>query len=365
MYPIILNGRSIPLENIIRGQVSHLAQDPYEKKVLEFCSTWIKKPDFLQVSTSGSTGKPKTVNISREQILHSVGATQKKLKLQKDDHALACLDVEYIGGKMMLIRALEIGMRLTILSPASDPFKEVRLERPIDFIALVPLQLHTILESVQRDLLDSCKAILVGGAPLSLTLEKSLVNCRAPIYSAYGMTETVSHIALRRLNGPQQKDYFEILEEAEIGVDESQCLWVKSPVTNQQLVQTNDMVELIDAQKFVWKGRKDHVINSGGIKIHPESIEKELEEIWSELDLEVRFFVGGLTHSTLGEMVCLILEGTSIPQPIEEQLRYQMVSRLTKYEVPKSIFYVDRFIETPTGKIKRKAILEQIMVDRL
>ena len=365
MHPISLNGRTIHFENIIRGSVSHLAQNTYEKKVLEFCSNWIKKPDSLQVSTSGSSGKPKTVNISRDQILYSVATTQKALNLQKGDHALACLDVEYIGGKMMLIRALEIGMRLTILSPASDLFKDVRLEMPLDFIALVPMQLQAILESARSDLLDSCKAILVGGAPLSLALEKSLEKCEAPVYSAYGMTETVSHIALRRLNGPQQKDYFAILEGVEIGVDESQCLWVKSPVTNQELVQTNDMVELIDAQKFVWKGRKDHVINSGGIKIHPENIEKELEEIWSELDLGVRFFVGGLTHSILGEKVCLILEGTSISPPIEEQLHYQMVSRLTKYEVPKSIFYVDRFIETPTGKIKRKAILEQIMVDRL
>ena len=361
MHPIILNGRSIPLENVISGQVSHLAQDPYEKKVLEFCSSWMKKPDFLQVSTSGSTGKPKIFNISREQIMHSVGATQKAFKLQKDDHALACLDVEYIGGKMMLIRALEIGMRLSILSPASNPFKVVRLGAPIDFIALVPMQLHAILESVQSVGLDSCKAILVGGAPISLALEKSLVKCKAPVYNTYGMTETVSHIAFRRLDGPQQKDYFETLEGVEIGVNENQCLWVKSPVTNQKVVQTNDIVELIDAQKFVWKGRNDHVINSGGIKIHPESIEKELEEIWSDLDLEVRFFVGGLPHSTLGEKVCLILEGTSIPNPIEEQLRNQMASKLTKYEVPKSIFYVDRFVETPTGKIKRKEVLVQLL----
>lgn len=207
----------------------------------------------------------------------SARLTGQTLGLQPGDAALVCLNVRYVAGVMMLVRGLELGLSLTIQEPSGNPL--ANLDPATDrfaFAAFVPLQLQTILEQTpdKMPILNGMKAIVVGGAATSLALERALQVITAPVYATYGMTETVSHIALRRLNGPDASEVFTALDGVTLGTDERGCLHSTAAATNFEQIQTNDVVELIDPAHFRLLGRADRVINSGGVKIQPERVEQ-------------------------------------------------------------------------------------------
>ncbi|WKN33812.1 AMP-binding protein [Porifericola rhodea] len=335
----------------------------YAQQSLEFCQKWLNGQKEFRIHTSGSTGTPKEILITREQMTASAHATAHALSLQPGDTALVCLNTEYIAGKMMLVRGLEIGIHLVIVPPSSMPLASI--QTPIDFCALVPLQLNHMLETENQNLLKKLnlmRAIIVGGAAVSFQLEQRIQqHLSAPVYSTYGMTETVSHIALKRLNGEYASDTFRLLPGVEVRQDERHCLSIRGTVSQKQWIQTNDIVELLDKQHFRWLGRADHVINSGGVKIYAEQLEARLQPIIYEQGFAEQYFVAPMPDEKLGEKLCLILQRkTPLSKPQTESLYKWMRENLHPYQIPKEVFYVAEFSSTPTGKVQRASTLARL-----
>ena len=305
--------------------------------IYNFLQDWFSSKDFLIVNTSGSTGKPKSIALQKKNMINSAIATGKYFDLQPKISALLCLPVEYIAGKMMLIRALTLGWHLDVTKSNSSPLKNNT--KTYDFLAMVPLQVeNSILE------LQNVKTLIVGGGVVSYHLQQKLKEVSANVFATYGMTETITHIAVKKINNYKgSKTFYEVLPNVNIYVDERNCLVVKAIDLSEELIITNDVVQLITATSFEWLGRFDNVINSGGIKLQPEKIEQKLQPY-----LNQRFFITGLQDNILGETVVLIIEG------IEDNILKNVTQNLFRYEKPKEIHFVAKFKETKTQKIDRK-----------
>ncbi|MBN8821554.1 MULTISPECIES: AMP-binding protein [unclassified Spirosoma] len=336
---------------------------PYESEALDFCKAWQSGQTEFVLHTSGSTGTPKPIRLTRAQMQASAHLTGQTLGLQAGDPALVCLNIRYVAGIMMLVRGMELGLPMTILEPSSNPLEHLDLATShFAFTALVPLQLQTILEKSPDKLpiLNGMKAILVGGAATSPALEKALQVISAPIFATYGMTETVSHIALRRLNGPSASDVFTALKSVTLGTDERGCLHITSAATNFVRVQTNDVVELLDNLHFRLLGRADTIINSGGVKLQPELIEQRINQVLTDYGLSYRVFVAGLPDDQLGKRVVAFVEQAHSTPPelfwrAWETAQADIRQQIGKYAVPKDVIIVPNFAETPTGKLDRRA----------
>lgn len=351
-YPwLIVNGTSYSLSDIRQGKFSE-SSNPIENSSLSFCKDWLNgKQEFL-LSTSGSTGPPKVIAVTREKLKASAQLTASYLGLKKEFTALVCLDTRYIAGVMMLVRSMETGMKMYIVEPAANPFEKIPNTVTIDFVALVPYQLESILQSDQKDRFDSLQIALIGGAPLSAKTRNALYKYPCSFYATYGMTETLSHIALQKLNGIDAQNFFQVLPGVMVSKDDRGCLVIQAPHLSTAPMITNDLIELVEPDKFRWLGRIDSVINSGGIKVIPERIESIIEPIMTSLHLPNRFFVAGVSDPLLGEVVTLIVEG-DLTSNQEQDLRLRLKDGLGRYEIPKTIRYATQFIQTDTGKIDK------------
>ncbi|CAA9247306.1 MAG: O-succinylbenzoic acid--CoA ligase [uncultured Cytophagales bacterium] len=332
---------------------------PHERQALTFCRQWEEGQETFVLQTSGSTGMPKPIVLTRAQMAASARMTGKVLGLEPGDRALVSLNTQYIGGLMMLVRGMELGLQLVVTEPASLPLAGLGPDAHLDFFSFVPLQLQHTLEKdpTKLDLLNGAKAILVGGAPVAAALEEMLQSIAAPLYQTYGMTETVSHVALRRLNGPGRQAHYTLLEGVKMTADERRCAIIDPNLPGLAPVVTNDVVELLTPSTFRWLGRADNMINSGGVKVQAEKIEALVEKMFERLHLKNRFLVAGLPHPELGESVALLVEGPPLPNQTEAHLTHFLQHSLPKYERPKSIRYVPSFAETPTGKIDKRLTL--------
>jgi O-succinylbenzoic acid--CoA ligase len=357
---IVINGKLFNWDEILNGSYPTNLES-YQKSILEFCNHFISGQQEFKLTTSGSTGIPKVMTVKAELLKKSAQMTAKAIGLQTGMKALVCLNTDFIAGKMMLVRGLEIGMDLYITPPSSNPFQTLPENLSFDFLALVPFQAETILKNHfnQKTLLDKMKAILIGGAAISFELEELLQHVKAPIYHTFGMTETLSHIALRKMNGIDKEDYFTILEGVSISKDDRNCLVIQSPFTDGPII-TNDVVELIDDKRFKWLGRADFLINSGGIKIHPEIIEKEIERIFYQLKLPNRFFITGTKDPKLGETVSMVIESKPWDISLMEKFKEQLSARLAKYSLPKHYFFLAKFEETGSSKIDRRKSIQKL-----
>jgi O-succinylbenzoic acid--CoA ligase len=258
---------------------------------------------------------------------------------------------------MMLVRGLERNMHLTIVEPHADPFDFVPAEEEFDFAAFVPLQLRAVLTAGRANRLNKMRAILVGGAGVEPSLLREVEQLKVPVYLTYGMTETASHMALRRLNGPQASPHYRVLPGLHLGQDERGCLTVRGDVTDDQLIVTNDRIELVDKHTFDWLGRVDFVINSGGVKVQAEKVELVLDVALAELGESRRAFVAGQADERLGQAVTAYVEGSPLRTPAEQRLLELLRERLGKYELPKRVVYIPTFQTTASGKLDRAATL--------
>lgn len=358
------------------------ALDSNARAALAFCQRWLAGETEFVVHTSGSTGAPKPITLRREQMVASALATGRALGLRAGMRALVCLSVRYIAGQMMLVRGLELGLAMTLVEPAGDPLAALPADAVFDFTAVVPLQLQALLDGPAnyRRRLDLMHAILVGGAAVSADLEQRVQALAAPVYHTYGMTETATHVALRRLNGPQASPWFHPLPGVKLAVDERGCLRIKGPMTLDQWLQTNDRVELVvghpepapqplgslivgtaaPSPAFRWLGRADNVINSGGIKVPSEAVEAAVGWAWRDLALAPRrFFVAGVPDERLGEAVALVVEGEPLPSDQAAALLQALRQLLEHHHAPRRLLYRPAFAETPTGKIDRRASLQE------
>ncbi|MCY7349719.1 MAG: AMP-binding protein [Cytophagaceae bacterium] len=346
---------------LIPGQPLPEPQSPYDAQALDFCQKWRAGQGVFTLQTSGSTGKPKPIKLTRQQLIASARMTGDTFGLMPGDHALCCLNVAYIAGIMMLVRAMELNLLLTVVEPSTHPLKNLNSQEPLDFAAFVPLQLQTILENPAENLpiLHPMKAILVGGATVSATLETAIQAIEAPVFSTYGMTETVSHVATRRLNGVERSERYHLLEGVGAGSDDRACLWVRGAITNEEIIQTNDVVKWVDTQTFDWLGRFDNIINSGGVKVQPERIENAAEVALRRVGFSGRFFVFGLPDERLGQQVALVVEGAPLTLAQQISVDESLREGLSAYEAPRRWVAVREFFETPTGKIDKRKTVEK------
>ena len=355
---LLLNGREYAYAAIreypaqLNGPVNG-----YEAKVLDFIRQWLNGTQEFSLTTSGSTGPPSPIVLRRRQMEASARRTADFFDLGPGDRALVCLNCEYIGGMMMLVRGLERNLHLTIVEPHADPFSYVAADAEFDFAAFVPLQLKAVLAAGHAPRLNQMKAFLIGGAPADAALQQELQPLQATAWLTYGMTETCSHVALRRLNGPHATTSFRVLPGIAAGQDERGCLTLRGDVTNDQLIITNDVVRLLDAHTFEWLGRADFVINSGGVKVPAEKVELVLDMALAEIGASRRCFVAGQPDERLGQAVTAFIEGKPLTQAQESQLRSLLAARLGRYEQPRQLRYVPTFAATPNGKLDRAATL--------
>ena len=313
----------------------------------QFLQEWFSISDTIQVKTSGSTGKPKTIQLKKEFMINSALSTGVFFELPEKTTALLCMSTDYIAGKMMLVRAVILGWHLDIEAPVSNPLK--RLKKQYDFSAMVPMQLQNSLSEIYK-----IKKLIVGGGIVSDELVKELKDISTHVFATFGMTETITHIAVKKLNhlknvalSEEGGAFYKTLPHVNISIDNRNCLIINAPKVSEEVVVTNDVVEIVSASEFRWLGRYDNVINSGGIKLHPEEIEKKLSQIIFQ-----RFFVAGIPDSLLGEKLILVIEGQ------QTSFEFDDVKGLTKYQTPKSVYFVAKFVETATNKVQRFKTLD-------
>ncbi|GAA3606312.1 AMP-binding protein [Flavivirga amylovorans] len=346
-----LNGIQYIYEDLMEVAYSFVKEGmPYETYIGEFLLDWLDHDNFIVVNTSGSTGKPKPISINKQAMVNSAVATGDFFNLKPGDKALHCLPSSFVAGKMMLVRAIILGLELDLVEPTLQP--GFNTKKHYDFCAMIPLQLQNSL-----NICDRIKTIIVGGASVSNSLKKKIQNLNSNIYETYGMTETVTHIAVKKINNFNNESrghaelveasYFQTLPNVSISQDERDCLIIDAPKLSKDKIITNDIVKCLSDNEFEWLGRFDNVINSGGLKLFPEKIEAKLQD-----KIKERFFVASSTHDTLGEQLILILESDS------NKLDESAFLDLDKFEKPKRIYTVEQFTETPSGKIQRKKTLE-------
>jgi O-succinylbenzoic acid--CoA ligase len=343
-----INGRVVSLPDIQQGKP--VAKSAFEQASFSFIAKWLNNTANFELYTSGSTGTPKKILVTREQLSASAKATLAALSIPSNASSLICLPTQFIAGVMMLVRSLVGNLKMTLVEPAANPLANLHQES-FHFAALVPYQVEEIFNQQGMAGLNKINTLLVGGAPLSQTQQQYLQNAKASVYLTYGMTETLSHVALQKISGAHQQDFFTALPSIVLSQDERACLVIEAPYLTEKVV-TNDVVEFINPSAFRWIGRWDNVINSGGIKLFPEKIENAVSLAFHELKIERDFFVVGVPDEKLGTKAVLVVEQDS---PLREEDLWPILERhLKRVELPKQIVYTKKFELTDTGKIKRK-----------
>lgn len=319
-----------------------------------FLKDWFSDQETILVQTSGSTGIPKTIALRKEFVVNSALATANYFDLPQKTTALLCLPITYIAGKMMLIRALTLGWHLDVVEATSKPLNGI--SKNYDFSAMVPLQLENSLGKIHF-----IKKLIVGGGVISNQLQEKLQNTDCKVFATFGMTETITHIAVKKLNHfKKMPTFYEVLPFVNIYKDQKDCLVIDAKNLSKKVLFTNDVVQLISKNKFDWLGRFDNVINSGGIKLHPEKVEEKLSKV-----IENRFFVSGIFDEKLGQKLILIVENevdTDNQQIVKEKIfsKVRSLKLLSRFEIPKEIYFLDNFIETKSGKIQRNETIHLI-----
>lgn len=317
----------------------------FEVSIGNFITQWLSDEDTIEVQTSGSTGSPKRIQLQKKQMLASAKATGQFFDIQAGTSALLCLSAEYIAGKMMLVRAMTLGWQLHAVAPEKDTLAEAK--KTYDFVAMVPYQVHHSVAHLHR-----VKKLIVGGGSVTEVLREKLQDVSTQVFETYGMTETITHVAIKAINGADASTHFKALPEVKFSLDERGCLVIDAPKISSEKVVTNDMVVLISDTIFKWLGRYDAVINSGGVKIHPELVEAILAP-----HISIPFVITSEPDEQLGNKVIIAFE---IEKSIDALSIEKAFTHLSAYQKPKRMVTLSKFPYTETGKIKRKDIIEII-----
>lgn len=309
----------------------------------EFLTEWHHHYPLMLVHTSGSTGRPKPMWVEKRRMEASARITCDFLGLHRGDTALLCMPLDYIAGKMMVVRSLVCGLRLLAVEPSGSPLATVT--EPLDFAAMVPMQVWNSLQvpDLRKRLMD-IRHLIIGGGAIDENLSAELRSFPHAVWSTYGMTETLSHIALRRLSGPDASDWYTPFEGVSMSLAVDGCLVIDAPAVHDGLLTTHDMAELTPDGRFKILGRKDCVICSGGLKIHAEEVERHLSP-----HLCTPYLLTKRKDDKFGEVTVLLTEGdTATAQAVCQRV-------LPKYWQPRAYVHVDRIPMTATGKLARKA----------
>ena len=327
---------ALKLEEILEDDLPTEIYNETENYVLKTIRQWHSNQHFFSHHTSGSTGSPKKIKISRDKISISARATMRYIDpKQALRSSLLCLNPLHIGGAMVIYRALLFNHDLTIVEPSSSPMAELDPYTTFDLVSMVPMQFNRLT----TDEVNRFGVILIGGAPMPI----DKTHYGAHIFSTFGMTETVSHFALRKLDD----DIYHTIGDAEVTTDASGCLKIKGAITDNQWLETNDLVTLISPNAFRWRGRRDFVINTGGIKVSPEVVENTLRS-----KISGDFMIGSLPDAALGQKVILICENG--PHDID-------LTDLDRYSQPREVYFNQPLIRTKNGKIDRISSMRKLL----
>lgn len=336
-----LNGFEFKKDDLCRVAYSFIKEgEDYEKSVGNFILDWFDEKPYVEILTSGTTGAAKTILVDKQAMVNSALATGDFFGLQSSDKVLHCLPTKYVAGKMMFVRAFILGLEMDFVAPSLKPLQDI--DKIYDFCAMVPMQVKYSIDDLHK-----VKKLITGGVKVHKTLEDLILNSgiETEVYETYGMSETVTHVAAKKIG----EEAFTLLPNISISQDERDCLEITAPNITSEKIITNDIVKIVSKDSFIWLGRFDNIINSGGIKMIPELIEEKLAD-----KINRRYIVAGTPDSLLGDRIILAIEGE--PYDLDKE---EVFSKLEKYEKPKEIFFIRHFAETPTGKIIRGESLEK------
>jgi O-succinylbenzoic acid--CoA ligase len=346
----------------------------------EFISDWKSPSPYLEVQTSGSTGVPKRITVRKEQMANSARLTCDYLGLRQRDKALLCMPLRYIAGKMMVVRSLVAGLDLIVREPSGHPMADI--DMPLRFAAMIPLQVYNTLQvPEERERLCQTEILIIGGGSIDRELEAQIQELPICVYSTYGMTETLSHIALRRLNGPEASSYYTPFPSVKLSLSADSTLVIDAPLVADETLVTNDVAELLPDGRFRILGRKDNIINSGGIKIQAETVEEALRPV-----ISANFAITSVPDPKFGEAMVLLItagndhfpgQGTtfsltgkqsiSLPEnSLLSEWEEKIFEILPKYQRPKHILPIEAIPLTGSGKIDRAAcrkLAKQLTMD--
>jgi len=295
----------------------------------------------VEVKTSGSTGEPKRMMVEKSRMLNSARITCDFLGLKPGDTALLCMSTDYIAGKMMIVRSIERGLKLISVEPSGHPLAN---NYQLDFAAMVPMQVYNSLQvPEEKERLMAIRHLIIGGGAIDDAMEAELKKFPNAVWSTYGMTETLSHIALRRISGPEASEWYMPFPTVKLSTTDEGCLVIDAPEVCADTLVTNDIVELKSDGRFRVLGRKDNVICSGGIKIQIEEVERELKPY-----ARVPYIISKKKDEKFGEIVVLLTEGDI------DEMKTICEKYLPKYHRPKLYQHIDQIPLTETGKPARK-----------
>jgi len=330
----------------IKNKIKDNSLEEWELDIYSFTLDWLNTDvKTFEVMTSGSTGTSKMIILNRADMIKSAHTTGFFFKLKPNDKVLHCLPTKYIAGKMMIVRALVLGLDLYVANPKIDALTYIK--NTYAFCALIPLQIQYALDNQLFNQIQKISTLIIGGAHLSNSYLKRLKKLKTKVYATYGMTETITHIALQKLNGINKSEHFSCLPNFKVGQDERGCLIINNSINPKKKWFTNDLATILSPTKFKIIGRIDDVINTGGLKINPS----EIESIISPL-INSPFMIGYLKDNLLGQKLVLLIESNETV--VYKNILIEIKQLLGSNKTPKEVYFIQKLLLTPNGKLDRK-----------
>lgn len=349
-YKIQINNKIQSVEDI-QQKLKNENLLKWEKTIYEFILNWFDQSEYILQQTSGSTGTPKIIKLKKSAMVFSAQKTISIFKLNENNSAWLCLPINYIAGKMMVVRAIIGNLNLIITEPKGT----LKIpDQKIDFSAMVPLQVQKLIESNTN--FKTIKKLIIGGAATNASLLEKIQHLPSEVYASYGMTETCSHIAIKRLNGVNPDKYFKVLDGISISINSENCLIIHAPELSHKAIETTDMVEIISPHEFELIGRADNIINSGGIKISPEVIETEISQHFG-----FECLIVPVPDTKLGQKMVLVVEKEKDRFLAKSDFEFIRIM-FGSYRSPKEVVYIDSFPRNKALKIDRKKVIQKVLL---
>lgn len=319
-------------------------------KILKFLYTWYNSESKIMINTSGTTNYKKKFYVKKVNMINSALMTINYFNLKKKQTTILCLSIDFIAAKMVLIRSILLQWKVLCIVPSSNPFKEIKnYNYSFDLVSMVPLQAYYSLSFYKQ-----INKLLIGGGEISKKLEQKIIESKIKCYHSYGMTETLGHIAIRNIN--KKYKYFKCFSNIKITMNKKGCLNIYAPKLITKKIETNDLVKIFKKRYFIWIGRYDNIINTGGIKISSEIIERKLINF-----INKPFFIAGLPDNLLGQIIVLFIEGDKSNINISKNI----FLKKEKFFFPKKIYFLKSFIRTSSQKIKKQDTINLFLKNKI
>ncbi len=336
--------RNNELLNFKQDLLARNSDDKSLFELLNFLEDWFSDSETIMLQTSGSTGDAKSIKAKKAQMMQSAKNTCSFFSLSEGQSVLLCMPLQFIGAKMIVVRALIAGLDLYVVPPSSNPMKDIDFSP--HFVAMTPQQASECLKNDHdRERLQGIKHLLLGGMAVNETLQAKLDNFPNNVWLGYGMTETLSHIGLRRLNGTEKSEYYTPFKNVSISLSENDTVVIKAPAICDEILTTNDIAELLEDGRFKILGRADNIVNSGGIKIQIEEVENILAPYF-----DVEFQLSSIVHNELGHQLVILTD--KICEDWKERC-LKAGEKLSKHKTPKKHILVEKLPLTASGKPDR------------